>query len=47
MYDKMNTSFGEFGTNTLSITTFNYDRSVEHFLFTAPSRTPTAKASKR
>lgn len=34
-YDKLNTSFEEFDKNTISIITFNYDRSLEHYLFTA------------
>jgi hypothetical protein len=29
---KLNSSFEEFGENKLSITTFNYDRSLEHYL---------------
>ena len=29
---KLNSSFEEFGNNKLSIITFNYDRSVEHYL---------------
>jgi hypothetical protein len=35
LYNNMNASFDEFGKNTLSIITYNYDRSVEHFLMTA------------
>jgi len=35
LYNNMNTSFDEFGANKLSIVTFNYDRTVEHFLFTS------------
>ena len=34
-YDKLNTSFEEFGQNNISIITFNYDRSFDHYLFTA------------
>jgi hypothetical protein len=30
--EKLNSSFEEFGENKLSIITFNYDRSVEHYL---------------
>ena len=33
MYVQLNTGFDDFEKNTLSIITFNYDRSVEHFLF--------------
>jgi len=33
--DKLNTSFEEFDQNKISIITFNYDRSLEHSLFTA------------
>ena len=29
---KLNSSFDEFGDNKLSIITFNYDRSIEHYL---------------
>jgi hypothetical protein len=32
---KLNASFEDFGANKLSIITFNYDRSLEHYLFTA------------
>jgi hypothetical protein len=32
---QLNTSFDEFGQNELAIITFNYDRSLEHYLFTA------------
>src|SRR5438094_371000 len=35
LYNHLNTSFEDFGENQLSIITFNYDRTVEHFLFTA------------
>jgi hypothetical protein len=35
LYNNLNTSFDEFGQNQLSIVTFNYDRSVEHFFFTS------------
>lgn len=35
VFNQMSTSFDEFGKNPLSIVTFNYDRVVEHFLFTA------------
>jgi hypothetical protein len=34
-YDRLSASFEEFGNNAISFVTFNYDRSVEHFLFTA------------
>ena len=33
LFNKLNTKFDEFGKNKLSILTFNYDRSLEHFLF--------------
>ncbi len=33
LYDKLSTSFEEFGNNTISVITYNYDRSLEHFLF--------------
>jgi hypothetical protein len=32
---KLNASFDDFGSNKLSIVTFNYDRSVEHYLHTS------------
>lgn len=35
LYNKLNTSFEDFGKNEVSVITFNYDRSFEHFLFTA------------
>jgi hypothetical protein len=35
VYNKLDTSFEEFGQNTLSVVTFHYDRSVEHFFFAA------------
>lgn len=35
LYNNMNTSFEEFGKQPLSIITFNYDRTVEHFLFSS------------
>lgn len=35
LYDKLNTSFEAFDNNNISIITFNYDRSFEHYLFTA------------
>lgn len=38
-YDRLSASFEEFGSNALSFVTFNYDRSVEHFLFTALKNT--------
>jgi hypothetical protein len=31
---KLNASFDKFGENRLSVITFNYDRSLEHYLFT-------------
>lgn len=33
LWNKLNTSFDTFQENKLSIITFNYDRSIEHFLF--------------
>jgi hypothetical protein len=33
MYDRLNASFEEFANNAISFITFNYDRSLEHFLF--------------
>lgn len=35
LFNKMDTGFDKFGDNKLSIITFNYDRSLEHFLFRA------------
>jgi hypothetical protein len=35
LFDKLNTSFDDFDHNEISIITFNYDRSLEYFLFTA------------
>ena len=35
LFGQLNTSFEEFGQNELAIITFNYDRSLEHYLFTA------------
>jgi hypothetical protein len=35
LYNNMNASFEDFGKNTLSIITYNYDRSVEHFFMTS------------
>ncbi|HUT88404.1 MAG TPA: hypothetical protein VMY37_02815 [Thermoguttaceae bacterium] len=35
LFDKMNCPLKSFSLNRLSIITFNYDRSFEHFLFTA------------
>lgn len=35
IFAKLNSTFEEFKQNELSILTFNYDRSFEHFLFTA------------
>jgi hypothetical protein len=32
--EKLNTSFEKFGENRLAVITFNYDRSLEHYLFT-------------
>ena len=33
--ERLNVSFENFGKNALSIITFNYDRSLEHYLFTS------------
>lgn len=35
LFNKMNTSFDEFQKNKISFVTFNYDRSLEHYLFTS------------
>jgi hypothetical protein len=35
LFGKLNASFEEFGNNKLSIITYNYDRSLEQFLFNA------------
>ena len=35
VYGRMNAPFDEFGKNRISFITFNYDRSIEHFLYTA------------
>lgn len=35
LFMKLNTSFEEFDLNLISIITFNYDRLIEHYLFTA------------
>lgn len=35
LFNQLNARFEEFNQNQLSILTFNYDRSLEHFLFTA------------
>jgi len=35
LYNRLNTSFEDFGSHQLSIITFNYDRTVEHFFFTS------------
>jgi len=35
LYNDMNANFEEFTGNKLSVITFNYDRSFEHFMFTA------------
>ncbi len=35
LYNLLNTTFEEFGENKLSIVTFNYDRSLEYYLFTS------------
>jgi len=35
LYSNLNTSFEEFSQNEISFITFNYDRVIEHFLFTS------------
>ena len=35
LYDRMDTQFELFGENKLTVITFNYDRSFEHYLFKA------------
>ncbi len=35
IYERMNCPFEKFGENKVSFVTFNYDRTVEHFLFTS------------
>ena len=35
LYNNLNTSFEGFADNKLAFVTFNYDRTIEHFLFTA------------
>jgi hypothetical protein len=35
LFHQLNTGFGDFGENKLNVLTFNYDRSLEYFLFTA------------
>jgi len=35
LFGQLNTSFDEFNQNKIAIITFNYDRSLEHYLFTA------------
>lgn len=39
LFNKLDAPFEEFGNNKLSIITFNYDRSLEYFLFTALKNT--------
>src|ERR1700742_4305796 len=39
LYNNLNTSFDDFGSNRLAIVTFNYDRTVEHFFFTSLKNT--------
>jgi hypothetical protein len=38
LYNRLNSTFSAFGAHQLSFVTFNYDRSVENFLFRAISR---------
>ena len=35
VYDRLNAPFEDFGSNQLAVITFNYDRTVEHFLHTS------------
>lgn len=35
LFNQLNTKFDDFDQNKLSVLTFNYDRSLEHYLFTA------------
>jgi hypothetical protein len=39
LYNKLNTGWDKFNANRLAIITFNYDRSLEHFLFSALKHT--------
>ena len=39
LYNNMSASFEEFGKNALSIITYNYDRSVEHFFLSRRCKT--------
>lgn len=39
LYNRMNSTFDTFAKNKISFVTFNYDRCVEHFLFSALSNT--------
>jgi hypothetical protein len=39
LFNRLNARFEEFDKNQLNILTFNYDRSLEHFLFTALKHT--------
>ncbi|MBW8034688.1 MAG: hypothetical protein FVQ79_03275 [Planctomycetes bacterium] len=39
LFSRLNTSFETFGDNNLSVITFNYDRSFEHYLFTVLKNT--------
>jgi hypothetical protein len=38
LYNRLNSTFEEFGSNQVSFVTFNYDRSVENFFFKALSK---------
>jgi hypothetical protein len=49
LYNRMNSTFDTFAKNKISFVTFNYDRCVEHFLFSALSNTynrPTAEVKE-
>jgi hypothetical protein len=35
LYNRLNTSWEDFANHSLAFVTFNYDRTVEHFLFSA------------
>lgn len=39
LFNQLNTTFDDFGKNKLSILTFNYDRSLEHFLLSSLKHT--------
>jgi hypothetical protein len=45
LYNRLNSTFDEFGSNKVSFVTFNYDRSVENFFFRALSKSYNAAAN--